>query len=277
MNIIEKIVGLVTQESRLKPNAIVTNGGSSKPFVILRDAQGNEKIHDLERLLPAPEDTRGKATLEDLDSFIQYVKERRVDESRIFAEMEDCRVTAILDFHDGFDPAWCHDLAVFQPEKTREWERWTKNDNLQIRQAQFAEFVEDNLGNIVNPAGAVLLEMARSLTAKKSVDFKSGINLENGDIQLQYEETTEAKAGIKGQLVIPSEITLALTPFAGAPAYEVAARLRYRIDEGKLFFHYKLRTPEKIWEDAVKDAVTKIGTETGVNVFLGSYHRGLPA
>ena len=53
----------------------------------------------------------------------------------------------------------------------------------------------------------------------------------------------------------------------------ILCQLRYRIEDGKLSFIYRLHQPQCYWDDAVKDAIVRVGKETELPVALGSYQR----
>lgn len=81
--------------------------------------------------------------------------------------------------------------------------------------------------------------------------------LDNGDIQLAYHEETTAKAG-KGNIEMPRDFTLLLTPWVGCHPVEVDARLRYQIDGGQLAIGYQLVRPDLVKRDVFDSLVERI-------------------
>jgi uncharacterized protein YfdQ (DUF2303 family) len=58
--------------------------------------------------------------------------------------------------------------------------------------------------------------------------------------------------------------------FWGGDAYQVEARLKYRLREGKLTFWYELTRPDKTLEDAARTLTASIQAETGFPMFHGN-------
>jgi uncharacterized protein YfdQ (DUF2303 family) len=114
-----------------------------------------------------------------------------------------------------------------------------------------------------------------SLQATRSVSFKSGVRLNSGDTELTYDEQTTAKAG-PGKLEIPKEFTVRVAPFAYTEPVELVAKLRYRIDNGRLLLSYVLIQPHIARQNAFASIVGRLrgdfsgeGVGTPVQVFLG--------
>lgn len=242
-----------------------------RPFAVLPQ---ETTVKDLEFLLETPTAKRGKVTVTELDSFIRYTKEFGESGTRIFADIKPDAATfvSILDYHEaGKDggPRWGRHRVTFDCIKTVEWNRWRSNDAKWLSQVDFAAFIEDNLAEIVEPSGATMLEIAKTLEAKSAVDFKSGVRLDNGDHQIKFTVETKAAAGQNGDLTIPSEFALGIAPFNGGLAYKVKARLRYRIEDGHLKLRYELIQPHKVIEAVCKDMLAAIHAETDQTPFAG--------
>ncbi len=137
------------------------------------------------------------------------------------------------------------------------------------REAPADELVEEGLEDIVEPPAAGMLEVAQSLQAAKSVAFRSGTRLQDGQVQLVWEETIEAKAGQKGDLTIPEVFVLGLCPYEGSDPFRVRARLRYRINDGALQMGYVLDRPEDVLEAAFGVVKDRVEAETGIVVWAG--------
>lgn len=231
-------------------------------------------VHSLEKMMANPVRKRGSLKFADAGSFTAYTNKHKADDiTQLFATVrEDGAVFTVIFDHHGQKPeyaGWGEHRAYFSTQPTVEWKRWTASNRKPMGQKEFSEFLEENLENIVAPAGAVVLEVARRLEAKTSVNFVSGVRLNNGDSQLVYEETTDAKAGEKGELKVPEVFKIGLRLFEGSAAYEVTARLRYRIEAQKLKLWYELVNPHLVVKDAVNELIATVRTETGLNALMG--------
>ena len=227
----------------LNPESAKCSSGS-QPYLILKD---NQKVEDLERLLPHPVRKRGSVSIDRADSFIRYVNAHQITGATAIYQSTtsagDLQFKAIIDDHEIGDKGqanWQQHKVHFTPKLSREWRIWNEVNERDVSQEQFAQFIERNMPDIADPAGSTLLEIVRTLESKKNVNFKSGIRLDNGDFSIQYEETSTAKAGEKGTLDIPQIITLSIPVYDGGAPYAIEARFRYRINEGRLRMWYEL-------------------------------------
>ena len=86
-----------------------------------------------------------------------------------------------------------------------------------------------------------------------------------------WEERVEAKAGQKGDLAIPNELTLALRPFQGSDPVGVAARFRFRPSAEGIRLGIRLVERERVLENAFAEIVTAIdeGIPEGISVRFG--------
>jgi uncharacterized protein YfdQ (DUF2303 family) len=131
-------------------------------------------------------------------------------------------------------------------------------------QASFAQFLEDNIPDIAEPAGAKLVELARTLEAKTDVQFDSHIRAENGAHRFVYiENVTASSSGTSGKIDVPPEFTLVLQPFEGSKTYDIKARLRYRITSKKLALWFELVRLQDVLKEAFDDELMKITAEVG--------------
>ena len=139
-----------------------------------------------------------------------------------------------------------------------------------MTQSEFAEWIEDNMADIQDPGAAQLLDVATTIQATTGINFSSAKRLQNGQVQLQYTETIEARAGATGALEIPREFTLGLRIFKNGGGYLLKARLKYRLHSGGVKFHYELDRPERSVEDAFAGYVAILREKSGYQVLLGS-------
>ena len=225
-------------------------------------------LHDAESYLAEPLRKRGTVALNDVTSFTDYVKAEKTDATRIYGQYTPPAFTAVFNDH-GAAPAWKDYRAVYACPLSAEWKAWHGSSGRVMGQADFAAFIENNLPDIAIPPAADMLEISRSLEAKKKVNFASGIRLSNGQNELTFEEQISGTAS-KGKLQVPEEFTIGVPVLEGGIKYAVVARLRYRIgDAGALTMWYELIRPHKILEDAVQAVWTDIQNHTELRVFNG--------
>ena len=177
---------------------------------------------------------------------------------------------AILDYHKhSEEPSWCAHTATFHPHRSVEFTTWMENNRKQMTQVEFARFLEDNLPDIVEPASADLLAVALTFEAKKSVEFSSGVRLNNGQIQFAYDEVVRGTAQ-KGTIEIPEQFVLGIAIHVNGPAYRIPVRLRWRLQEGKVVFWYEIVRPHRFIEDALKEMRERVEKETAIPILAGA-------
>ncbi len=204
-----------------------------------------------------------------VDSFIDYVNRYADEDTTVFIDLARERATAIIDYDAPTAPAdngarWGAHRAAYDFPRTNEADDWLRLNGRAMTQQEFALFIEQHLPEIVEPDGATMLEIALSLQAKTSVEFAKAARLDNGQVQFQYRETIDGSAGPQGNIQIPSEFKLGLQLFKGGAAYELAAKLRYRIKEGQLVMWYDLIRPQRAIEDAITTVAEQIRSRLAI-------------
>lgn len=247
----------------------------SDDVVLLPTRTGPPQVLDLEKYKDQPRRTTGHVRFSTVSSFTAYVKTHRSPEhTTIWVHPTSGQAIAVLNDHapdtDFPGAGWGDHRATLTLEPSHEWETWIALDGKQLPQERFAEHIEDRIVDIVQPSGGDLLDIVQTLTGKTEVEWKAGTRLQDGQVQLRYEETISARAGAKDDLDIPSVFVLRLAPFLGEPRTDVTARLRYRIPGGKLTLGYKLDRPEDIVRRVIESLTERLAGEFGDRVYTGT-------
>lgn len=244
------------------------------PFVAVHK---DMRLESLEQFEARPRRKKCKPLFYDAASFASYVNQYKVinPHRQMFAKSDvnaqgsgTCTVEAIFDFHST-DPEWCTDRASYQLETAPEWRTWLAIHKKPMSQVDFAEFIETNAKDVAEPTGAELLELVNEITSKTDVEFKSVVRNGNGGSSVNYEENTEARG--KGNVVIPTKITLGLPVFYRGARYEAEAFLRLRIKERQMTITLELAQPERIFHSAFNDVLTEMETLTTIKPLVGVY------
>lgn len=229
------------------------------------------RVIDTEALLPAPRRMRGETIVRDIDSFKALWMKLSDPGSVTYLNPDAARPQAIgvLDHVDEIDTGWQDHRLVMPLAYSPEWQDWTRNDGKSLSQLTFAEFIEDQLPCLVDPAPAEMLEVITSMQATRDARFESGIRLQDGSVRFQNSETIKAQAGKDGALVIPAGFTIGIPVFEGRTPFKIQARLRYRLDEGRLMFTYKLNRLVDVLRAEFASLRTELQAATGAPVVLG--------
>lgn len=249
-------------------------------FAQLVPAGATVKVHDLhamhETFADHPHRKTGTVHVHDATSFIDYLTKHGLLASEVWADEARRGLVGVINSHATSDTGLDEGLAghgdhrvVLELLHSQEWKTWTARDKEWLDQAAFAEHLEDNAIHVVEPDGATMLEIAEFLQATRSSEAKSGIRLDNGTIQLRYEETENATAGRYGDLEIPTTFTLLLAPFVGGERIPVKARFRYRIRGGQTVLSYALLHTDDIVHNAYAEIVDVVRGGVAQPVFLG--------
>lgn len=240
------------------------------PFVVIPE---NGAVHTFPEVLARPVQLRQLVTLHTAKDLIAYVTRFADQNSVIFVNVQGGQIKAVLDYHEAGQsdqgknqPRHCQHIANFVVAKTTEFKKIEEASGRHFSQTDFALFIEDVMPHISEPVAAELYEIVQTLNAKTSVDFKSGVRTNNGQVQLTYNETIEARAGVEGKLTIPEKIVFGVQVHRGGDHYAVEARFRYRIKEGSIVFWYDLDQLEKAIEKSMEDTIDYIKNGKSIRV-----------
>lgn len=220
----------------------------------------------------------GTVTAEDVPSFAGYFQRFKDADSMIFGLPEKFTFTGILDYHmAGAGEARRKEHKIhLELRQTRRWKTWFANNRQAKNQDDFAQFIEDNLPDIVQPEGtnypppAVMLEVSRSLSAASSYQFSQVTNLKNGQKAAFYRETVDGVAGPQGELQIPDEFIIRVPIFLNQAAVDVRCRLRFRINGGKLSMWYDMLRVDEMLAAEFEAARTAVSAAAECEVLLGA-------
>lgn len=236
------------------------------------------EVLDVEAKMAHPRRKTGTVTARTVQSFVDYVKRHKSEATIAFAA-DTGVVTAVLDHHEpvfadeGGDTAaagWGQHRAVLQRPQTPAFKAWTGANGRPLSQLQFAEFLEDRMREVVEPNGADLFELAKFFQASQNVSFSSARNLANGEVQLHYVEELDGRNGA-GDRGVPTQFVVRLQPYADSEAFDLAARLRWRLADGKVSFVFHLDEQlVDLLDEEHEKAVATVEEQTEITVVRGT-------
>lgn len=240
--------------------------GAGVPAFVL---PGGYSVALLEHTLAHPVRKKGQTSVHDVASFIAVVNDQKSEATRIFGTIDPPTFTAVFNHH-AIEAGWGDHRAQYNAPLSHEWKSWNRADRQTMSQVFMAAFIENNIEDIVEPAGAELLEICSTMDATKKVSFSSSLRLSDGYNQLSYEEDVQGSAQ-KGKFKVPEQFVIGIPVFQGGEKWRVDLRLRFRIaDGGNLSMWMEMLRPHKVIEQAVKELHGKVAAETGLSILNGT-------
>lgn len=246
-----------------------------KPYVILRDADGSERVEFIDARFQQPARSKGTIPVNDVPTFLALWDRYSNMDSLIYGTLHPAQFIAVINDNcsdsDEREPGWRDWRIAYLLQHSKEWKEWTGRNRQPFGGTdKFAMWLEDQLPDIVKPGGAELLQIALTFRVGENIQFRQAIRLDNGQIDLDYTRIVEGSAtGQAGRKVqIPEQFTIEVPVFDGldAPKYRVEARFRYRLNNGALSLWYELIRPDDVLAAAfraVYDAIAK-GAKQGI-------------
>lgn len=261
----------------------------------------NKGIHDLSGYLDKerehPKRRRGIATLQNLESFIAHANRFKDSDSVLFANNAgaESALTAILNYHKaGADgtPAFNDHRGYYPVGRylSEEYKSWKAGQSRTFNQTELAEFLEDNIGDVVPPvdgdtehddtvskladllgstfAGpSTLIALSKNLSINESSAVKQSVNISSGEVRIMFanEHTDDAGQPVK----IPNMFLLNISVFKGGDVRLIPVKLRYRIKGGSISFSFQLYKIDKVFEEAFLNVCDLAAAGTVLPVFHG--------
>lgn len=252
---------------------------------------------------------KGTATLNDLDSFINWTNRHKGDGSVIFAHghKNDFSLTSVIDYNfagpptieERGDPLARHGKhrGKYTFPLSKEWLAWQAACANPLSGPELGELIEDRAEDILNPSPGIngtgtptdddrqMIEIATKLGGR----FGSFTTLRNLANEFKMQESTgmtaktnrdtgettiqfinEHKEPDGSPINIPTLFMIAIPVFDGDAAYRIAVRLRYRRAGTGVVWILSLYNPQASLDLAWSEAVNKARQETELPTFAGS-------
>ncbi|MBB3996909.1 DUF2303 family protein [Aureimonas pseudogalii] len=235
----------------------------------------------------------GQARALTLESFIALVNRQKEADSAIFCDSDWRKpaMTAVIDYHASDDDRDATEIGAgkhrvhYAFPLSEEWKGWIKGDGVPMSQQDFAEMIEDRIGDLVAPEDAwaaraerdfqtrianpaQMLTLSRGLEVNVEARVKESKVLQSGEGSLVFEETHKDSSG--AAIKVPGLFMLRIAPFFMGDPVEIPVRLRYRVRAGAIIWIYQIYRPDQSITEAVRAAMQDVRAKTELPVFEGA-------
>ena len=233
---------------------------------------------DNEALLANPRRTKAAAQFSDADSFIAYVNRHAEDGTTVWCNFNPqtfaLNFEAVIDEHHPALAGWRGHKATFEPAMSAEWKAWMSSHAKSMPQVAFAEWLEEHEDDITSssaslPTSLQMKQMATEFVANEERALKSSVKLQSGGVRLTY--IADPDAGTTASMQMVERFAIGIPVFHGGSAWSLTSRLKYRLNNGKVNFHYELVRPDRVHEGAAKELIERIKSGVGaVPLLMGA-------
>jgi uncharacterized protein YfdQ (DUF2303 family) len=235
-----------------------------------------------------PERKTGTAQVDTLTSFIDLTNRHKTADSAIFAntDWKAPALTAVIDYHsvEGTDARWLKHRVHYAFPLSEQWKTWVATNGKPMTQADFAQFIEDNIADLSSPEAlevtdyeakfatkiatpSELVALSRGLAVRVESKVASNVVLQSGEGQIVWDEAHQGADG--KSLKVPGLFMLSIPLFHMGETQRVPVRLRYRIREGSTLWFYQIYRPDVAVTERVTEDYEDAMRETGLPGFIG--------
>lgn len=270
----------------------------SQPAVLVvpkgMEVQDIEETLDTWRDTPRVRDTTDAA--QDLASLIALTNRHKDPLTTVVfgkADRSAPTITAIFDYHpatpDRKDARRRNHRVRYDCKVSEEWQRWTSVHRKGLKQAEFAEFLEDRISDVVVPSDAQfpaaaefaqlmgmrladpaeLIQLSRGLQVTVGSIVKQAQQLASGEASVVFETRHETQVANQ-PVAVPGLFLIAIPVFFGGSRFVVPVRLRYRVDGSGIVWTLVLHRHEQAFDDAFQAMLAQVRTDTALPVVLGA-------
>lgn len=200
----------------------------------------------------------------DVESWVSYVTEFGGEDENVLLTWSEHGLRAVMDYHytDG-TPQRCQWIAEHPFQLTSQWQAWAHlADGRPRSQRQLLESLEDLSEDIVEPDGATVVGILRTLRATVNATAATDLNAD-GSTRIDFTKNTTIQAG---QVSLPPEIKIGVPVLRGhteekagrqVPVlYRLPVRVRVSVDDSAhLAFRLSMPTAERVLEAVYADRV----------------------
>lgn len=255
----------------IKVPVILTTAGNDAGNLETSVHLADEILAELDKRMPGPRRRDGVVTLTEVGSLVDYMKRYQTTNAVVYANTKGFTFVVVFDEHPAGPEgtAWRQHRANYTCPRSPEWIAWSERDGKQMKQEEFADFLESRLEDMTGAEGlpkpVEVLAIARQLHIRTTGTYQREIDPRSGDsILVNKTETT------KDSTQIPRAFAIAIPVFESGERYQVEARVRFSLSNGVPLFSYTLHRRAEIERDAFDGVRTVIGQATGTLMLAGT-------
>jgi uncharacterized protein YfdQ (DUF2303 family) len=249
------------------------DGPDGEKYLPLIDSSGVVKYQKVEARDPDPARIVAAPQFDNAESFASYVnKYKNLNDhaSVLFAAASDRFIVAALDYHAPDKPSRREHNPSFRPKLDPIFDQWKTINGKELQQRAFAKFIEEHAGEVIQPDGASLLELASDLNLHVDVKYASKANLQNNLVQISYTEEVNNGGAKSGTIPFPTKMRVRMPIFFGEPAAEFDVFIRFNFTRGEpLAFVLDIHRIEYLLQEQFLLIVGRIGQATQLEPMFG--------
>lgn len=242
----------------------VPQGNKTASYVALPPNWRGEFAKD-PALQHTPEVVNETTSVANSPSFLTYFNRFKDERTLVTASRSGQRLIAHLDYHlNAGNPSPNRHSLIRVYKTDRRFNEWLTHNGKSFGQVRFAEFLEDRMLDVRSPEHADLLQSIVKFKALRSSACNSVIE-GNGDVRFEFVQSTSSPAG---GVVLPERIAIRVPVLEFEDEWDIHARLRYELNEGKVSFKYELIAIDDVTDLAFRTAIADLGKQAAVSVIL---------
>jgi uncharacterized protein YfdQ (DUF2303 family) len=232
----------------------------------------------------------GTAKVTTLESFVDLVNRHKTEDSVIFADTnwQSPSLTAVIDYHvaeNGGEARYGKHRIHYAFPLSEEWRAWIAQNGEKMRQADFAQWIEDHIAELVAPNAREtayneetfgfktappneLQQLSRGLQIKVETRIKSSVTLQSGEGEIIWEE--EHRDNMGNRLVVPGMFMLSIAPFFMGDVCRIPVRLRYKAAGGAAVWSFHLYRPDIYITNQINAALTDAVEKVALPAYQGA-------
>jgi uncharacterized protein YfdQ (DUF2303 family) len=263
---------LVEAAGRL-PVKIETDDG--RTLLALPGINGSYVLHDATvpnaAEVPLPKVLRQSVAIQTSGSLKAYVNRFKNSDSMLFADIGANVITAVIDYHEepmDDEPKALHGVhvATLTLPYSKEWETWLRLNEKLMGQVDFANFLEENGMDFLEPSGGELLDICRDLQVTGSKHFEGSVR-DGSLVKFTYKKDEGATTSLDMEL--PSEFMIAIPVYFDEPPVQIRCLMRRKIDDGDLSLGYKMIRVENTRQAEFQRVASVVQFDTHITMVNG--------
>lgn len=286
----------------MKPTILTLDGpdGSKVPVVAVKSGMSLQDVKPLvDSYRKNPERKRGTLNIQTLTSFIEITNRFKDKNSALFLDKDRATLTAIFDYNEPTDG-----IARFGQHRARysfpfsnEWARWVNSMPRQMSQIEFANFLKDNIVDIMSalstdaskdseaekalrellttlggrcggPADIMKLATGVSFNAEQKV--VQSFDTDTGESQINFEEKHTAGKSMGSNIKVPNMFLIGIPVFEDGAIYRLPVRLKYRLSGGSIVWSIEVYRAKDAIKNAFAGAAATAKEKTALPLFYGA-------